>query len=218
MINDGEKIILSRKEYQDILDFVDKMENFIQFQDRIDLPTNIRQIWKTFLDDLRQVIKIEACALFVVEEDTNEFVLKCVIPSEKRKICKKELTSHIESGMFFPIINRRQAAIAPSLEFNNKESIIMLPLVTARKTIGVIIIKSSIDESSITRENLQLLNMLGKQCSLIVENTILYEHLKNEHESLKRANKEIKIAPIAFTIKSVIVSTMPLLCMLKANS
>lgn len=193
MINDNEKIVLSRKEYQDILEFVDKMEQFAHFQDRIDLPTNIRQIWKTFLDDLRNVIQIETCALFMVEEDTNEFVLKCISPSGEKKICKKEIESQIESGMFFPIINRRQPAVTPALKFPDRESIIMLPLVTVRKTIGVVVILSSVDESSMTRENLQLLNILGKQCSIVIENTILYEHLKTEHESLKKANEEIKI-------------------------
>jgi diguanylate cyclase (GGDEF)-like protein len=39
---------------------------------------------------------------------------------------------------------------------------------------------------------MKLLTMLTKECSLVMENTLLYERLRRKHLSLEKANKEIK--------------------------
>jgi len=72
----------------------------------------------------------------------------------------------------------------------------MLPLATNRRTLGVVLIVTQINESAITQEDLKLVTILLKQCSLVMENTLLYEHLKKEHDSLQQANKEIAILSI----------------------
>lgn len=187
------QVVLLKKDYQAILEFVDKMEQMVQFQDKIEAPSNIRQIWKVFLDDIRNSITVDICALFMVDEDTREFTLKAASPPDKRQACKKEIELQIESGMFSSIINRRQPAFISSLSFENGKNIILLPLSTIKRTIGVVLIVTPIKEDSITQENLKLLTMLGKQCSLVLENTLLYKNLLKKHESLRKANEEIKV-------------------------
>jgi diguanylate cyclase (GGDEF)-like protein len=54
------------------------------------------------------------------------------------------------------------------------------------------LILTPIQESFITHENMKLLTMLTKECSLVMENTLLYERLRRKHLSLEKANKEIK--------------------------
>jgi diguanylate cyclase (GGDEF)-like protein len=68
----------------------------------------------------------------------------------------------------------------------------MLPLSTVKRTLGVVMILTPIQESLITQENMKLLTMLTKECSLVMENTLLYERLRKEHLSLERANREIR--------------------------
>ena len=46
---DEEQITLLQSGYQAILDLIDKMEQLSQFQDKIDIRSNIDQIWMTFL-------------------------------------------------------------------------------------------------------------------------------------------------------------------------
>lgn len=188
------RIAALQKAHQAILEFIDELEQLSQFQDKIDMPADIGQIWKTFLDDIKNLITIEVCSLFMVDEDTHEFKLKAVSPQNRGVICQKEVDSQIECGMFSWVINRRQAAIIPSLAFKNKRTIIMLPLSTVKTTLGVVLVLSSIEASSITRENLKLLNMLAKQCSLVMENALLYQRLHKEHESLQKAHAQISQA------------------------
>jgi diguanylate cyclase (GGDEF)-like protein len=176
-----------------LLELIDKIEHLGQFQDRIDFPTSIGQIWEVFLDDVRNLIEIEVCALFVVDDDSHEFVLEYVYPDDKKAICKKEIEYQIECGIFSWIINRRQPALIPALAFENEKSIVMLPLSTIKRTLGAVMVKTPIKESAMTHENIKLLTMLAKQYSLVLENTLLYDRLKKKHKSLEKANGEIRL-------------------------
>ena len=181
----------SQKGYQSILDFIEKLESLSQFQDRVDIPYSIPQIWRVFLNDLKQLIKVEVCALFLVDERTFEFVLREVEPEGKEGVCQKELDLQIECGVFSWIIKRRSPAVIPSLVSKNKKTVIMSPLSTIKQTLGVVFALASIEESLLTRENLKLLGMLAKQFSLVMENAFLYEKLKKENQSLQKAQAQI---------------------------
>ena len=176
-----------------LLELIEKIERLGQFQDRIDFPSNIKQIWKAFLADARNLIEIEVCALFLVDETTSEFALKYAVPENKEKRCRKEIELQIECGIFSWIINRRQPALIPGLAFEKEKSIVMLPLSTVKRTLGVVLILTPIQESFITHEKMKLLTILTKECSLVMENTLLYARLRKEHLSLEKANREIKL-------------------------
>jgi diguanylate cyclase (GGDEF)-like protein len=176
-----------------LLELIENIERLGQFQERLDFPSNVNQIWSAFLVDVRNLIEINVCALFLVDEDTNEFKLKYAVPEDSARRCKKEINLQIECGIFSWIINRRQPALIPALAFEKVKSIVMLPLSTVKHTLGVVLITTPIQESLITHENMKLLTMLTKECSLVMENTLLYERLRRKHLSLEKANKEIKL-------------------------
>ena len=69
-----------------LLELIEKMENLGQFQDRIDFPSSINQIWQAFLTDVQNFIEIEVCALFLVDEITNEFVYRYSMPEDTAKL------------------------------------------------------------------------------------------------------------------------------------
>jgi len=176
-----------------LLELIENIERLGQFQDRLDFPSSVSQIWKAFLVDVQNLIDIEVCALFLVDEKTNEFTLKYTVPEDNAQLCKKEIDLQIECGIFSWIVNRRQPALIPALAFEKVKSIVMLPLSTVKRTLGVVMILTPIEESFVTQENMKLLTMLTKECSLVMENTLLYERLRRKHLSLEKANKEIKL-------------------------
>ena len=164
----------AQKGYQSILDFIEKLESLSQFQDRVDIPYSIPQIWKVFLNDLKQLIKVETCALFLVDERTFEFILKEVEPKGEEAVCQREVDLQIECGVFSWIMKRRSPAVIPSFVFKNKKTVIMSPLSTVKQTLGVVFALTSIEESLLTRENLKLLSMLAKQFSLVMELSLIH--------------------------------------------
>ena len=176
-----------------LIELIEKIERLGQFQDRIDFPSSVNQIWTAFLADIQNLIEVEVCALFLVDETNNEFSLKYSVPENMAKLCRKEIDLQIECGIFSWIINRRQPALIPALAFDKEKSIVMLPLSTVKRTLGAVMLLTPIQESLITHENLKLLTILTKEFSLVMENNRLVERLRKKQLSLEKANKEIKL-------------------------
>lgn len=179
-----------------LLELIDKIEHLGQFQDRIDSPNDIHQIWNVFLADIQNLIEIDTAALFLVDDQTLEFGLLAASPEDRSANCRKEVEYQIECGIFSWIINRRQPALIPAFVFDKAKSIVMLPLTTVKRTLGVSLLVTPVQESVITHESLKLMTVLTKQCSLVMENTLLYERLRKKHESLVKANGEIRLLSI----------------------
>ena len=181
-----------------LIELIEKIERLGQFQDRIDFPSSVNQIWAAFLADVQNLIEIEVCALFLVDESTNEFALKYAEPKNKTKHCRKEIDLQIECGIFSWIINRRQPALIPALSFAKEKSIVMLPLSTVKRTLGAVMILTPIQESLITHENLKLLTVLTKEFSLVLENTRLVERLRKNNYHWKKPTGKLNFsrAPI----------------------
>ena len=176
---------------QALRDLAQKIEELIYFPDRIEKPARIDEIWEAFSREINHHIDTEVCALFRVNDRTHEFELSHWLPGHVGEQCQQEIDAQIECGMFAWIINRRLPAIIPSLVFKNHQTLIMLPLTTQTQTLGLVMVVTPIHETAITHERLKLLAILAKQCALIMENTILYAQLQNEHESLQRAQNRI---------------------------
>ena len=179
-----------------LLALIEKMERLNQFQDKIDTPSNIGQIWDTFLSEFRYLMEIDICALFLVDEQTREFSLKDASPRDQGRACQKEVDMQIECGMFSWVINRRQPALVASLTLDEDKTVVMLPLTTTRRTLGMVLAVTPMKESAVTQEDLKLASFLLRQCSLVMENMLLYEKLRKEHDSLHKANKEIALLSI----------------------
>ncbi len=179
-----------KNSYEAVLEFIDKMEELVRFQEEIPVPSTINQTWISFLDYAQKIIRTDACGMFLVHEDSHEFELRNVWPADRKEIFRKEALLQIECGMFSWVINRRKTAIIPSLTSSREKTIVMLPLITARQTLGAVFVYTPISESSITLENLKLLTMLSKQCSLVIENWFLYEKSEKEHKSLLEARSQ----------------------------
>jgi len=183
-----------QRNYQDILEFIDKMEQVGQFQDQIDITSSIDHIWHVLMKHMQNTLVLEACALFLVQDQNREFELECVTPADQEKAFRDELDLQIECGTFSWTINRRQPALIPSLALKNEQTIVMLPLFTYKRTLGMVMIMTPIKGSAVTLEKVKLLTVLAKQTSLVLENTLLYEKLRQEHESLKKAQTQIVLS------------------------
>ncbi len=174
-----------------LIELAGKIEQLAQFQDTIEIPAGIQRIWEAFLRDARNLIEIESGALFMVDESTQEFVLTQAAPEDRGTAFQKEIDAQIEIGTFPVILKRRQPSITPALGFSHDLSVVMLPLATVKRTLGMVMVLTPLQENLVTQENMRLLSVLGRQCSLVMENSILYEKLRKDKESLQEANKKI---------------------------
>lgn len=127
-----------------LAELVDKIEQLSQFQDRIDFPATIDQIWETFLADIRNLIEIDTCALFLVDHASQEFALAHCVPESHASTAQREIDLQIEYGIFPWILKRRQPALIPAIAFDKEKSIVMLPLATVKRTLGMVLVHTPI--------------------------------------------------------------------------
>jgi len=171
--------------------FVEKVEDLSLFQERIEKPSRIPQVWEAFRDEIERQITSTAIALFLVDQKTLGFELQHWTPPDCKNMCRREIDAQIECGTFAWIVNRRQPAVIPSLAFRGPRTLAMLPLATHSRTLGVAMIVTTIEEKAVTLERLRLLGILSKQCALVMENTLLYDQLRAEHLALQAAQTQI---------------------------
>lgn len=174
-----------------ILEFVEKVENLSLFQDRIEKPSRMPQVWDALREEIERQITPAAVSLFLVDQQTHAFELNHWAPNDCEALCRQEIDAQIECGTFAWIVNRRQPAVIPALLFKNHQSLVMLPLATHARTLGVAMIVTTIEENTVTLERLRLLGILSKQCALVMENTFLYDQLEREHQALQTAQTQI---------------------------
>ncbi|MEJ5357170.1 MAG: sensor domain-containing diguanylate cyclase [Desulfobacterales bacterium] len=174
-----------------LIELCEKIERLAQFQDRIEPPSDPARIWGGFLEDARALVAVEGSALFLVEETSQDFVLDRAEPETLREAFQREIDLQIEVGVFPVVLRRRQPSITPSLGFGPAWSIVLLPLATGRRTLGMAALLTPLPESALTLENMRLLGVLARQCSLVMENAVLYERLRREKESLEEATRRI---------------------------
>ncbi len=176
--------------HESVIELIDKIEDFSHFQEKAAMTSGIEHIWQVFVKDLERILPFDIAALFLVNEESHEFDLKAVVPDSKREDCLRELDLQIECGVFAWVIGRRHPAVLPSIVFKKKKAL-LLPLCTANRTIGAVLAVTGLEESAITMETLKLIGVLTRQCSLVIENAFLYEHVRREHESLLKAQAQI---------------------------
>jgi K+-sensing histidine kinase KdpD len=174
-----------------LIELIDKIEQLGQFQDRVEFPATVERIWEAFLKDARNLIDIEGCALFLVGDPSQGFALSQAQPAGEGAAYRKEIEAQIEYGIFPWVLKRRQPALTPSFTLAQARSVIMLPLATAKSTLGMVLVVTALQESLVTQEKMRLLAVLSRQCSLVMENSVLYDKLRRDNASLEEANKKI---------------------------
>ncbi len=174
-----------------LIELIDKVEHLGRFQDRVELPATVERIWEAFLKDARELIDIEGCALFRVGDPSQGFALSQAEPAGEAAAYRKEIDAQIEYGVFPWVLKRRQPALTPSFALAQARSVILLPLATAKTTLGMVLAVTPLQESLVTQEKMRLLSVLSRQCSLVMENSVLYEKLLRDKEAIEGANKKI---------------------------
>ncbi len=175
-----------------VLDCIEKMEQVKECRDKTAVPhSTATQLWDVFLQGVRHLIHTEICSLFLADENGDEFVLEQVVPEDQRKVCQDEIACQIEHGMLLWIVRRKKPAVVPSLVFKEQKTILLIPLCTAPRSHGVVLVLTPVDQKSITQETLRLLATLAKGCSLMIDNTFLYDQLRIERKSLLDAEAQI---------------------------
>ena len=169
----------------------DKLERLSDFRSDMILSHDIPEILQSGIAKFQELVKTEACSVFLVDENGFEFRHEISIPEHFAQLMEKELDAQIMSGTFGWIINSGHPACVPTEVFgkgdHRKLSVMIAPLSNKERTLGAVSIVFEQDEDFIRQQTLKLLYILSGFFSLSLENAYLFEDLKKSYFDTIRA-------------------------------
>ncbi len=169
----------------------DKLERLSDFRSDMILSHDIPEILQSGIAKFQELVKTEACSVFLVDENGFEFRHEISIPEHFAQLMEKELDAQIMSGTFGWIINSGHPACVPTEVFgkgdHRKLSVMIAPLSNKERTLGAVSIVFEQYEDFIRQQTLKLLYILSSFFSLSLENAYLFEDLKKSYFDTIRA-------------------------------
>ncbi|MBI4757687.1 MAG: GAF domain-containing sensor histidine kinase [Chloroflexi bacterium] len=150
-----------------------------------------------------QVLGAEAGSILLVDQSTNE--LEFVLTQggggsqllQRRMAIGTGLAGWVASQAKPAIVNdvtadpRFAREIGDSVSFQVK-SLIAVPLASKGQVIGVLEVLNKASGEGFTEDDLQILNTLGAQAAVAIENARLYQALKEERDKILNTEEEVR--------------------------
>ena len=180
-----------------LISIQDKLGRLSRFQSEMTLSYDVHSILETWLAKLRELVKIEVCSVFLVEEGGIEFIHKISNPERLSPVIKMEVEAQINQGNFGQAISSG-IPLSTQAEVFGKESgrllsIMIAPLSNLKRTIGAVVIVFEEDKKFIRQQTLKLLHILVDFFSLALENAYLYDDLKSTYfDTIKTISSSIE--------------------------
>jgi putative nucleotidyltransferase with HDIG domain len=181
----GKKLRFLEESNSALVSIQDKLDRLSYFQSERLLSYDVHYILEIWLVKLRELVKVEVCSVFLVEEGCVEFVHKISKPEKLSPVIQKEVETQINLGNFGLAISKGIPLSVPAEVFGKESgrplSIMIAPLSNLERTIGATVIVFEEDNDFIRQKTLRLLHILVDFFSLSLENAYLLNNLKSAY-------------------------------------
>ncbi len=174
-----------------------KLDRLSRFQSEKLFSYDVHSIIETWLERLKELVKIEVCSVFLVEEGGIEFIHKISNPQELSPVIQREIEAQINLGNFGQAINDgiplSVKAEVFGKETNRPFSIMIAPLSNMERTRGAVVVVFEQSKVFIRQQTLKLLHILVDFFSLSLENAYLFNDLKSSYfDTIRAITKSIE--------------------------
>ncbi|QDU64241.1 Autoinducer 2 sensor kinase/phosphatase LuxQ [Planctomycetes bacterium Pan216] len=149
----------------------------------LDYPGQRRRILRATRDALGQLLPLETIALFLVDEESFDFLLDQCEPEDCRKELQLEIDRQIESGTFGWAVNNAHPVLVTSTRASGP--LLFHVLATEQRVIGMFV--GILEESAppLPRESEVLISIAMRQTAQLLDNAAI-------RESLRQATSEVE--------------------------
>lgn len=169
---------------------IDIVKAFAKLQRKMSVERDITTIQKASVKLFTGLIHFEACAFFMLQEDMLEFSVDYIDPPSFKDQLRQEIDEQIEAGTFSWALNQTKANIVDSRHLDPPRKLLLHPLATESRVLGMFAAVLSSDGNSFSTETLTLLSVILVSTSLAIENAILYQDLYQHNVNLNKLVEE----------------------------
>jgi GAF domain-containing protein len=154
----------------------------------LDLKVVLNAIVETVCEDLRT----RGCAIQLIDGPKSEletrasYGLSEAFVENMRGVCCPELVQEVLAGNCMAILDGtkdERVAHPEGLSREGVASLLLVPLETRGKTIGVLSLFTN-NPYAFSDDEMQLMMSIGEQCSLAIDNAMMFAALKRRYETL----------------------------------
>lgn len=184
---------------------LDTLRSLTHLQEKIEMESGLRKICKQSADHIVQMVNLSATAFLVFEEDALGLELVYLNPWDLREETEEEVARQIDKGTFSYILRENTPTIVPSLMEKAEHEIILCPLSTENRVVGMFFGVLNCTRDQVFQESLDFLSIALRSTSLGLENVLLAQEvlsrkatlevregeLRKSHDSLRKAMEGI---------------------------
>jgi serine phosphatase RsbU (regulator of sigma subunit) len=187
----GQRIKYLEELNQALIESLERIESLFDFAGRNDLTAETEQIFDILCSEARKLVKVQGVALSLVNQSDYRFEVSRAVPQKKKAWAKREINSQIDCGIFSWVLKTRRPSVVPNLTDPENLVTILVPLYTARRVLGMLMLWSPMEEQDVTPQMLKMLSITSRQAALALENSQLYQRVEHEREALRKTGKHL---------------------------
>jgi PAS domain S-box-containing protein len=170
--------------YRFTLDALEMAASLGNFQPSISKLEDIPAILAETKSRIRRLMQLKAMGILVVDEDTQDFLLKEAEPAEFTSTLQDEVDSLIEDGTFAWAIKENRAVIVSSK--NHGIQVILHALATNSRIRGMFVGLAEKDKMDIHDVSLSLLSIILLNSANAIESLELYKLIRTINDNLRK--------------------------------
>ena len=164
-----------------IQESIDRITRLASFAQGLDRSLSIGEITRLLFEEVRGILPQEAMLLALVDGEAQEFRLVGAEPADRAAEARREMEAQCASGMFGWAIGLRRPTMAPAAQLG--ASLILVPLTTARRTVGMLMVGTSLAVDAIEQQHLTLVAVVARQAAECIDNIGLAEDIRRRNEA-----------------------------------
>lgn len=196
-----------------ILAWLERFESLSGIFRELSPSLDVHSILDNMVIEMKKLMDWSKCAIFLVNHDTSEFELRYLDPPDEDAMWQKEFERQVDEGNFAWVLDHGHPSYIDTLympytrQTNSRENLILVPLVTFSRVLGMIFLLAGLEEGEVQTEIMRLLLVLSRQFSYALDNSLLIHELKNSQEEVEQYSQtlEQKVAERTDELKRLIL-------------
>jgi K+-sensing histidine kinase KdpD len=203
-INSMEESLKEKVEYCRLLEeinsglrkYLNEMTGVYRLLEAMNTIKSLEKIYDLLVDILGSTVELEACAIYIYDDDGIE--CKAVKELKPEDLLKYKQIFNVDRAMYEWVFKKKHIAIVPKgtegkddpgLSFFDSKSFAIIPLYSNEKKVGYVDILINKPANTITQQELSLITILLNQTTVMIENLRMYEHEKETINKLRQIDE-----------------------------
>jgi len=166
-----------------IVDGLEMAASLGDFQSNISKLSDISTILEETQRRVQGLVPFESIAFFLVEEGSNDFLLKYIDSEKHRSYVQSEVDCFIDSGTFAWALRQKRPIIAPA---RDGREILLHVMATTNRVRGMCVALLPQNQQGLFNTSLSFLSTVLLNSANAIESFLLYETIKEINSNLER--------------------------------